>query len=825
MLISLNWLKRYVDIDVPTVELVELIGARLVEVEHVIDVSPKYARATVVKVASVERIEKSDHLHLCYVDDGGAVQDVARRKDGLVQVVCGCPNVREGMLAVWLPPGAVVPETWGTEKELILATRKLAGYDSNGMLAGPDELGLGERTEYLAEVNPATSNPGDSFAELFGLDDEILLDIENKSLTHRPDCFGIIGFAREVAGILGKEFKEPEWPEFDNAASEKLEIEIKDAKICPRYSAVILKQSDGTKQERYITQEQVDLALAGMRPIDFIVDGTNIVMLQTGQPLHAFDYDKLVAAGGLSTPKIIVRNAEVGEKITLLDGKEIEMDENDIVITSNNVPVALAGAMGGANTVIDKNTKRIIVESATFSLYNLRRTQMKHGIFSEAITRFTKGQPAELTVRVLKEFMKQAQPDYVAVSKIFDEYPVKQENPKIEISVDDINSLLGTDYSYEKIEQTLRNVGFTVECDYGKNDKCECEKVKVQAPWWRTDVHIKEDVIEEVGRLNGYDSIPLKLPLREFAAVRPDELGDLKASIRRILAATGANEVLTYGFVNHELLERVGQDKENSYKIVNSISPDLEYVRQQLMPSLFEKAYRNARAGYDKFALFEMNQIFIKKDGLDKEDVPKQRDNLALVVADKSGGSGYYAAKKYLQDLAAKLGLKLDFKPDKSGNGEEFLEPKRTAEVWVNGEQVGVVGEATSAVLKKIKLPPRTAGFELDLQLLLKNMTGDKKYKKISEFPKVERDVTLKVSADMPFCDIETVIKGTLEKNSDYCKITAKGIYQGEDKTTKNVTFGLEFGSYAKTLAAAEITGIMDKLAEKIKEELKAEVI
>lgn len=350
MLISLNKIKQYVKIsgNISDAELIDLIGSRLVEIEEVIDWKPRYQNIYIAKVVHCEPIPDT-HLSLCQIDTGAHNSEYNMLDNGLIQVVCGAPNVHAGMLAVWIAPGAIVPSTYGNEN-FKLSVRKLRGYESNGMLAGADELGFDNEHKAIAEIDPKTAQPGDSLAEVFDLND-LIIDVENKSLTHRPDCFGLIGFAREVAGILGEKFIEP--VVFQDLGHEpmaaksdlKLSVKIKNAELCPRYSAAVFDLPNNTPS-KYLTQDAVFLAKAGMRAIDPMVDLTNIMMLETGQPLHAFDYDKLIAVGGSKTPEIIVRASENGEELQLLDGKTIKCNPEDILITSNNIPVALAGAMG-----------------------------------------------------------------------------------------------------------------------------------------------------------------------------------------------------------------------------------------------------------------------------------------------------------------------------------------------------------------------------------------------------------------------------------------------------------------------------------------------
>ena len=832
MKISLNWLKQYVNIPetVSDEELIRLIGARLVEVEGVIDETHKYDKIFVVKVESCEKIPET-HLSLCQINNGG---------EELVQVVCGAPNVRAGMLAAWIAPGAVVPASVHEDAPFVIGKRKLRGYESSGMLAGADELDFGDDHSGIAEIDPTMAKPGDLLADVFGLND-LILEIENKSLTHRPDTFGIVGFAREVAGILGIKFDcdllknlktvfrgDPEPGKARTSATTPVATGVVDApreksvssflntsniikvsideEICPRYTAAVLEKH-GEIEKKYLTWIDTMLCKAGMRPVDPIVDATNFVMLLTGQPLHAFDYDKFAQVCG-GELEIVVRRARAGEKIVLLDEKEIGLNENDIVICAGEKPVALAGAMGGKATAIDENTRKIILESATFSLYNLRKTQMAHGIFSEAITRFTKGQPAAGTLAAAEACAGMLARGFKVVGGA-DTYPQPQKPIVVKITTDEINGLLGTEYAPELIVQTLANVGFEVEVEgeNGSEAKVETkaknvidaevgvdEKKKatnknltIKSPDWRTDIHIKEDIIEEVGRLLGYDNIEPTLPKHRTA--EKNELLDLKKQIRESLARFGANEVLTYSFVSGKLLEKVGQDAEQSYKIVNSISPELQYVRQSVAPSLLEKTYLNEKLPVEKFAIFEMNQVFSKQWGMNDEGVPAGRNKLGFVIAErKNAGTAFYAAKKYVAELLKEFNVEPEFVPfEKVKKSEKMaeqtpFEPKRSAEILVNGEYLGVIGEFKNSVRHEFKLAPYLAGFEIDLDVLMAKKTHEKKL----DFRKLKHeDIT--IETDKTYAEVLEEIKAKYPE----AKNTPGVIYQAEGQTTKKMTFHL----------------------------------
>ncbi|MBR2709462.1 phenylalanine--tRNA ligase subunit beta [Candidatus Saccharibacteria bacterium] len=805
MRISLNWIKRLVRISVPDTELVRRIGARLVEVEDVIDETHKYDRIYIVRVETAEKIPDT-HLTKCLINVGDNEIPGVEYTDGLVQVMCGAPNVREGMLAVWIAPGAIVPASVHEDAPFIIGKRKMLGkYDSFGMLAGADELDLGEDHSGIVEIDPDLTvpngsmpvRPGDKLADFFDLNDKIL-DIENKSLTHRPDTFGVIGFAREVAGILGERFEEPSPRSFSDDVSEEcpLHIDVKDSDICPRYSAVVLKKH-GEFGKKYLTLTDTLLAKSGMHPISRVVDATNYLMLETGQPLHAFDYDKFIAVAGTDQPEIVVRLARAGEKLLLLDDREIELTPDDIVICSGDTPVALAGAMGGKSTEIDDTTKNIIIESATFSLYHLRKTQMAHGIFSEAITRFTKGQPSYQTRDVALRCADMLGEGY-RVAGVSDYYPTHPEEIVVTVTTHDVNSLLGTALTSEQMVNLLENVGFRVQTEETASEITGKASVKstseiaekntilrVKVPAWRTDIHIKEDITEEIGRLNGYDNITPVLPLHPTA--EPSSEFELKREIRTLLSKFGANELLTYSFVSGRLLANAAQDPANSYQIVNSISPDLQYVRQSIIPSLLDKAYMNEKLPVEKMAIYEMNKVYQKSWGLNEENVPAERTHLGLVIAERKGtGTAYYKAKKYTDGLFQYLNIPVKYIPLQNDLPEaSMLEGRRAAEIVssATGEHIGVIGELKNSVKHSYKLGDYTAAAELDLAPLLTLRTNNSEIK-LGQIK--SSDETIETTA--------TYAEVLAELQSKYptATITPLSIYQPTDSSTKKITFHIE---------------------------------
>lgn len=814
MRISLNWLKQHVAINIPDDKLIRLIGSRLVEVEAVIDETHKYDHIFIVQVTECNHIPNT-HLSLCKISLGKSTIPLAKNykiptdstNSEFIQVVCGASNVRVGMLAVWLAPGAIVPASINEDAPFIIGKRRLLKkYDSFGMLAGADELDFSKEHNQIVEIDPAMAKPGDSFANLFNLQD-LILDIENKSLTHRPDCFGLVGFAREVAGILDQPFIEPTslstiLPDSLKSSS-TLKITIADTSLCSRYSALILEKH-GELSTKYLNSTTILLAKSGIQPLNPIVDMTNLAMILTGQPLHAFDYDKFIAVGKTRLPEIGVRSAQAGEKLTLLDAKTITLNSDDIIITSNKTPVALAGAMGGQSTMVDKNTRRIILESATFSLYNLRKTSMSHGIFTEAVTRFTKGQPSSQTLSSALFCADLLKTGFI-VTEIADFYPSPSPQNVVKITISEINALLGTTYSLSQIVQTLTHVGFLV-------DTKASSTLKITVPIWRTDIHIKEDIIEEIGRLNGYDLISPTLPLHHTAKLNP--MLDLKTHLRQILASGGANELLTYTFVHGNLLHEVGLDPKNSYKITNSISPQLEYIRPRIVPSLLVKAYDNLKNRHLRFALFEMNQVFTKTTDLTSEGTPQPHHHLAMVLCDKnSSHSQYYLAKKYLDLLSSRLGLQFILSPFRPSPLIPYYEPRRSAQIYLNQLLIGTLGEIKASVLQTLKLPLQTTALELDLEKLLPHLGEHQPNFEVSQFPTVERDLTLPVSS--PYQTILDQINQYLDSQNLIYQVSPISIYQPDNSDSQNITFHLTFASRDRTLSSHEIQSFMTQL-EKI---------
>ncbi len=824
MIVSVNWLKKFTTIDATLADLVDLIGSRLVEIEEVIDIGAKYKDAVIVHVVTCEKLEGSDHLNVTKIDDGQVVEGVERDENGHIQVVCGAPNARAGMRAVWLPPKSTVPSSFDTNEPFVLDSRKLRGVMSHGMLASATELALYD--DHTGILDIADDVPaGASFAQLYELDDH-LLDIENKSLTHRPDCFGIIGFAREVAAIQGKGFTTPEWlrdlqPHSDGSYPlAPLKVTIDDADLSARYQAVVI--SDITPQASPLLV-QTYLARVGMRPVNAVVDMTNYLMLLTGQPLHAFDYDKVRAIAG-DDFTIHVRAGKPDEKLLLLDGREITLTAEDIVIAANDIPLALAGAMGGAATEIDETTTTIIIESATFNLFRLRTTQMRHGIFSEAITRFTKGQSPEQTAPVLMSaisLLEQWSHSRQA-SAVADMYPGKRDLPTITIPVSRINAVLGTHDATLPMQATLENVEFSVQVDVHEEGS---DSLTVTPPYWRSDIHIPEDVIEEIGRINAYDDIEPSMPSRKFEAITVGSFDALKSRVRTRLVRAGANELLTYSFVHGDLLTAAGQNPQDSYRIINSISPDLQYYRQTITPSLLAQVHPNVKNGYESFGLFEINKVHRKSLELNDEDVPVEVSQLGFVYVDakRTNGRAYYVAKKYVEYLLAEFGINARYEMLSADSASALTVPfehRRSALIRdiASGQLLGVVGEYTRQSQKSFKLPGFAAGFEIDMEQLrmVAGKANSVAYKPQSRYPGTSRDICFKVGENVQYQQVSDAVEAAVAGASLDVSVEPIDIYQAEAATTKNITVRISMVAHDRTLTGNEANDLMNEVSSAV---------
>lgn len=819
MKVSLNTVKQYIDVELPPVdELVSRINQQLGKVEEVIDLGAKYKDARVVKVVECDKHPNADKLSVCRIDAGTGE---------LITVVCGAPNVRADMWAVWLPPESTVPSTYETEEPFVLGARELRGVMSNGMLASARELGIGDDHDGIVELTDGDLHQGNqltvgaSFAEKLGLDDTII-DIENKMFTHRPDLFGQLGVAREIAGIFGSKFVSPDWylnePKFDQADGLELSVFNDATENVPRFMAAAIENVEIKPSPLWL---KCALVAMGSKPINNVVDATNYVMLLTAQPTHAYDYDKL--RGGT----IGARMAQAGEKVSLLNGKTYQLTTDDIVIADGEGAIGLGGVMGGANSEVSNDTKNVVIEVANFNMYVVRKTSMRYGLFTDALTRFNKGQsPLQnptVTLQLTKIIERLSGGKQASV--VFDESGQSVVQAPVDVTADFINQRLGLDLSVDQIKTLLENVELTVD-----------DGLAVKPAFWRTDLELAEDIVEEVGRLYGFGKLPRELPVRSTKPTPKNPSVDGKQQIRRSLSRAGANEVLTYSFVHQQTMMKSSQDPAQAFKLSNALSPDLQYYRLSLTPSLLDKVHANIKAGHGEFALFEIGKghhIDAIDDGL-----PREFGRVGLVYANRKSakGSPYYQAQKLVTNLyrdclvAGQVSFKklADFDADKYPPLAQMCapyEPERSAMVYVDDKFTGVVGEYKMSVAKSFKLPANSAGFELFLSPF--GQGGESSYTPLGRFPSTQQDVSLRVDAEV---DYEAVYAGAEQVLADQSanlrtELEPLTIYQAEGEAKKTITLRLTVNDPQGTLTDSAVTELVEKIADSLATKLGAERI
>ena len=833
MKVSLNTVKQYTSVDLPIDELVYKVNSQLGGVEEVIDLGRRYKDAVIVKVVSDEQHPNADRLKVTKIDDGGVVADVPRDENGYVQVVCGAPNARAGILAVWLPPKSTVPASFDEKELFVLGARELRGVLSQGMLAAPDELAISGEHDGILEINPdewspkqSEIKPGANFAYIFGLDDTVL-DIENKMFTHRPDCFGVLGVAREIAGIQHQKFTSPKWyidePEFKSGDGLKLTVTNEVVDGASRFMAVAIKNVTVKPSPLWL---QCELIRLGAKPINNIVDVTNYVMLLTAQPTHAYDYDRLRGN------TLGVRLAGKGETLELLNHKTYELDASDLVIVDGQGPVGLAGIMGGGSSEVSNDTKNIVLECASFDMYTLRKSSMRHGVFTDALTRFNKGQSPLQNPYILELLIKSVF-DVAGgelASQIFDQSRDLRPHTPVQVDVSFINERLGTKLSAVEVAELLTNVEFDVQEPRTKN-----HELVIIPPFWRTDIELPEDVVEEVGRLYGFDRLPRELPARSITPAIKNPTLEAKKRIRNTLSRAGANEVLTYSFVHENVLKRAGQNPDEAYRLSNALSPDLQYYRLSLTPSLLTHVHPNSKAGHDEFVLFEIGKAHGKSE-LDEDGLPKEFGRIAGVYAagKKSAkdrtGAAYYVAKRYVEVLCEDRKLTLGSLAE-AGYKDHILiqqmiapfDPERSAVIHDGSRLVGVVGEFKASVIKAYKLQEYSAGFELFLSAF--EQLPPTNYRPLSRFPRVTQDISLKVAEDKRFAELWTVAREAIDASEYAIDMAPVAIYQPESESYKTLTLRLAVTSHERTLSDQEVGVVIDAVADAAKQKLNAERI
>lgn len=822
MKINLNWLAEYVDLRVSFDELIQKINTQLGEIETIEDLEAKYNKATIVKVVEVGNHPNADNLKLCLIDDNQSLKSIKRNGQGLIEVVCGASNVKPSMLAVWLPPSSTIPASFNDSNPIVLEAKTIRGQISYGMLASIFELDLGTDKDGILEIPYQDGLVGKDFAKTFGLNTKII-DIENKMFTHRPDCFGLLGVAREIAAITKSSFKEPQWyalPTNESTIDEDkdFKLSIASTENCSRFRAfliddVTIKPSDLKMQFRLIS--------LGIKPVNNIVDLTNYMMYLTAQPSHAFDYDKLISLSSNSNQplKLEARLSTKGEKLKLLNGKTIDFKDPALVIATDSKPVALAGIMGGADSEIDSRTKKIVLEIANFNQHSIHRSSMIYGVFSEASTRFTKGQnPRQIppVANCLVQLIAQSS-DTNLESEIYEVNHSQAERLTIKTSAQFINDRLGCQLKAQTIAELLNKVEL-------KTSLTDSDDLIIEIPFWRTDIEIEEDIVEEIGRLNegGYMALTPVLPGKVRSNINSDNLFYLENIIRQSLATRGVNEVISYSFISKDLALDSKQDLKTAFKLLNPLNPNLAVYRQSVLPSLVEKAKINLQFNHSNFALFELGCVHKKdKDLVDEEGLPIDLRRLALVCNSQTDlKDKFYLARRYLDLVAQAFNLEFKYEVAKSDNN--FLSRifrGSVANIKLGDNTIGQLGIIQSESL---------AGFEIDLNLLFKYVSNKNQsfYKPVSRFPKISQDLTLQIPLNTSFDQFLTTVEPILEKYEKAglsTEFELVSIFQSEKMhDTKNISLRIEVSCLEKTIKKQEVASILEDIVKICSKELKA---
>ena len=797
MLLSLKFLKDYIDI--PEEIDVKKLADDMTSVGNEYDSFGPLINATklvIGKVIECEPHPDSDHLHVCQVDVGSET----------LQIVCGAPNVRKGLKVIVALNGAVLP---GGE----IKKSTIRGVESNGMLCSIAELGLDNK--FLTEADKAGIHELDADAPIgkdpikyMGLDDDV---IDFDLTANRGDLLSIIGMAYEVGAIYDKKVKgiNLTHKSYDENGNEAKSVDNKldfDIKINTDNCSLFLARKVNNVDIHESPQEMKEKLMAsGIRPINNVVDISNYVMLETGQPLHFYDADKLKNA-------IEVRMAKKDEKLKTLDGKDRVLSEDDIVISDGEKAIGLAGVMGGFDTEVTENTKNIIVESAIFDSVKVRKTSNKI-LRSEASNRFEKGLDPKRTYMAMDRacHLLEKYASGKTISGIAKYDKTSKEDKRIDITVTKIDTILGDKISKKDILDCFRRLGFTYET------KGDDDLITVIVPTRRIDISIKEDLIEEVGRIYGVDQIEGKvmvMPLKKGSYDRTSR------EIRNKMVNLGLNETLTYSLVNPKESTMFTNNKYESIKVLSPLTEEKSELRQTLTTALYRIYKYNKAHGIDDISIFELGKSFYK----DGENFVEQ-NKLACLMSGKyytglyNKNADFYVIKGVMEEILDYLGYAGRYSIVVNNNIPDDLHKGKAGMISVNGKEMGFIGRISPVIEKD-----EVYVMEINLDKLFELKTGSMKYKEYSKYPSVKKDIAVIVDNNITAGDIRKAIKssgGKILRNCEAFDIyTGKGIPEGK----KSLAFSLELGSDTKTLTDEEISEEMNKIIDYLKSKLKAEL-
>ena len=800
MFVSYKWLQDYIDLTgVTAKELAELITKSGIEVEGVEVLNEGIKGVVVGHVLEREQHPNADKLSKCLVDVG---------EEQPVQIICGAPNVAQGQKVAVAKAGAVLPGNFKIKRA------KLRGEESNGMICSLQELGMEGKIvpkEYSEGifVFPADAEVGIDALALLNRDDEVL---ELGLTPNRSDCLSMLGVAYEVAAILDREVKLPETDlhPATEKASDYVKITVEAKEDNPLYVAKVIKNVKIGPSPLWM---QTRLMSAGIRPHNNVVDITNYILLEFGQPLHAFDYDRL------GSKEILVRRANDGEKFITLDDVERTLTADQLVITNGAEPVALAGVMGGANSEVTSDTKTVLLEAAYFNGGTVRKASKDHGLRSEASARFEKGVDPN-RVRAAGERAAYLMAKYAGGQVLEGTSEVdtlRVEPAVVSITLEKINRVLGTELQTKDVKEIFDRLQFPVSV--------EDDTITVTAPTRRGDISIEEDLIEEVARLYGYDNIPKTLPIGSTTPGKLSYYQQKRRVVRQYLEGTGLYQAVTYSLTSEEKAAQFALEKRNTIRLAMPMSEERSVLRLSIMPQLLEVLKYNSARQNDSLALYETGAVFLA-NGEDAQ--PTEKEHLAGAITGlwhshlwqgEKKAVDFFVTKGILEGMFAKLGLtdKVQYVQAQV----EGMHPGRTAEILLNGEKIGFVGQVHPSIQKELDLKD-TYVFELSLQAVLEADTPVLQYEAIPRFPSITRDIALVVNRETvsgTMKDIIVTAGAPLLKEAEVFDL-----YEGDkmEEGKKSIAFSLKYANPERTLTDEEVTKVHERVLEALKEKAGA---
>ena len=796
MLVSYKWLKELVpNLTATPDELEQKMSTSGIEVEGVTSPQEGLSKLVVGEVLSSEDIPET-HLHITQVNVGA---------DEALQIVCGAPNVRVGMKVIVALVGARIADNYKIKKG------KIRGVESLGMLCALDEIGIDEKINPMKHEDgifemPADAKVGDSIFPYLDMDDEI---IELSITPNRADALSMNGAAWEVGAIydLPVKLEEKSLVEASESAASKITVKVETDKV-PTYKIRLIEGVKIAKSPQWL---QNRLMNAGVKPINNVVDVTNYVLMTFGQPLHSFDFAKF------GSDEILVRQAKSGEKITTLDHVERELDDSDIVVTANGLPVALGGVMGGADSEITDETTNVALEAALFDGASIRKTSQKFALRSEASSRFEKG-INEGTVREALDFAAAMIVELAGgkvLSGLVESNDYQPLLPKVSITLSRVNGALGTDLSLETVKKIFVQLGFGVEV--------EGEKFTCEIPSRRWDIHIEADLVEEVARIYGYDNLPSTLPLSQNAGELTD-IQKFRRTVRTGLESSGLNEVIGYSLVTPEkATEFVGELETTS--LMMPMTEDRQTLRANMIPGLLDIVNYNQNRKNADVAIYEIGNIFLPNaDDIRPTEVPNLAFAISGNVVDKSYNGqavpvDFYYAKGIVENLLETY-EEVEFVPT---NNQAAMHPGRTAVININGRLAGFVGQIHPATAKKYDVA-ETYVASLDMEVMLEELPAQTIFNDIPKVQAVHRDIALLIDAEATHAQIVSVIKSSRVKTLKQVELF--DIYQGKNlpAAKKSMAYSLTFQPTENTMTDDEITAAVNKITKNLVEKLNVEI-